>query len=205
MNQQKPKGVFCLEGYWYGDHRDRTSVSPILELVHRYRGVKYLHHKCCTVEEFEYSIKRWKTKSFHSQYPILYLGFHGVSNHILIGKSKLTLPELSEILGDSCEKTVIHFGSCSTLDIDRRHIKRFMAETKTIAIMGYKEDVDWLESTAFELKIMAALQRHPFDSKGIEKIYEELHTENRKAINELGYKMIINDKFWFPRHRKTTK
>jgi len=63
------KGVFCIEGFWYGDHRDTTSVYPVLQLVRRYQNMPFLHHKCYTYEEFCFSIQRWKQRGFHKKYP----------------------------------------------------------------------------------------------------------------------------------------
>ncbi len=40
------KGTFCLETFWYGDHRDKTSVFPVLDLVNRYEKMPFVHHKC---------------------------------------------------------------------------------------------------------------------------------------------------------------
>jgi hypothetical protein len=28
-------GIFCLEGFWYGDHRDRTTVYSVLDLMNK--------------------------------------------------------------------------------------------------------------------------------------------------------------------------
>ena len=69
------KGIFCLEGFWYGDHRDKISVAPIIDLLHRYDNLPSLYQRCGTKEEFIYSLKRWKTKSFHKKYPLLYHAF----------------------------------------------------------------------------------------------------------------------------------
>jgi len=82
-------GIFCLEGFWYGDHRDKTTVYPVLELINRIKGIPWLHHRCGTIEEFEFSLKRWKTKVFHSKYKILYLAFHGEKGLIKIGKKSV--------------------------------------------------------------------------------------------------------------------
>ena len=101
----KPKGVFCLEGFWYGDHRDLISVTPVLELVGKHSNMPFIHHRCNTRAEFEYSINRWKTKSFCGKYPILYLGFHGEPGFIKVGKEKVTLIDLGNIIGNTCPRS----------------------------------------------------------------------------------------------------
>ena len=168
------KGVFCLEGFWYGDHRDTTSVCPVLDLVHRYQNMPFIHHRCATREEFVFSINRWKTRSFHRKYPLLYLAFHGDPGRILIGTEAVSLDELAELLGDHCRNVVIYFGSCATLKLDRRKLQSFMQRTRTLAVLGYKQAVDWLPSASFEIRLLSFLLVHPFDSVGIRRIYEEV-------------------------------
>lgn len=37
-------GIFCIEGFWYGDHRDKITVYPVLELINRIEGMPFIHH-----------------------------------------------------------------------------------------------------------------------------------------------------------------
>jgi len=114
------KGIFCIEGFWYGDHRDSTTVYPVLDLIKRFGKTPFVHHRCATIEEFEFSIKRWCTKSFHRNYPLLYLAFHGEPENICIGsKQKVNLNRLAELLEGKCDRVVIYFGSCSTVKTDK--------------------------------------------------------------------------------------
>lgn len=196
------KGIFCIEGFWYGDHRDKTSVLPILELAHRINDLPYIHHKCGTLEEFTYSINRWKTKTFHKKYPILYLAFHGDKGLVNIGKTSITLDELGEILGTKCEGVVIYFGSCETMNIDRRHLQRFLENTKTLAILGFKQEVNWMRSASFDIQMLSYFLENKFDSKGIEKIYTDIHQNCKHLIKELSFSMEINERVWFPRKYK---
>ncbi|MDQ3192216.1 MAG: hypothetical protein M3Q58_11550 [Bacteroidota bacterium] len=199
------KGVFCLEGFWYGDHRDSTSVWPVLDLVHRYQNMPFIHHRCATKEEFIYSLKRWKTKSFHKNYPILYLAFHGEPGKIIIGKDEVSLEELSDLLEDKCSNVVIYFGSCSTLKLDNRKLQGFLEKTNTVALFGYKEDIDWLTSSAFEIRLLSFLLEFPFDSIGIQKIDEAIIKNCSDLVKELDFRIVHNQRIWFPRKRKTKR
>lgn len=195
------KGVFCLEGFWFGDHRDRISVVPILEMASRYLNMPYIYHRCGTVEEFTYSLERWKTKSFHKKYPILNLAFHGKKGQILIGKNSVTMDELADILETKCEGVVIYFGSCDTMNVTKRKLQSFMEKTKTLAVLGYKKEVDWLKSAAFEIQLLGYFLEHPFDTQGIKKILTEIHTHSKYYISELDFRMEINEKVIFRRKR----
>ena len=198
----KNRGVFCLEGHWYGDHRDTTSVYPILDLVHRFHKMPFIHHKCSTIEEFEFSIKRWKTKSFHNKYPILYLAFHGDRGKLLIGKDNISLYELANLLQGKCRGVVIYFGSCATLDIHGRIINNFLKRTGAIAALGYTKDVEWLISSAFDVLLMNELQMELLDSIGIRKIYATIIKEYKSLCQRIDFRMVINKHDKFVRKRK---
>ncbi|GAA4339067.1 DUF6642 family protein [Flaviaesturariibacter amylovorans] len=199
------KGVFCLEGFWYGDHRDKTSVAPLLELLHRYSDMPFIHHRCATLDEFRYSLSRWKTKAFQRRYPILYISFHGEPGMVLIGDTRIDLPELGELLGNKCERTVIHFGCCSTLNYDKRLLQNFMERTRCLAVLGYKEDVEWLPSSAFEILLLDNLSRFPFDSKGMKDFGTEIFDMYGAHARRLDFRFVANEREHFPRRRKQVR
>ena len=195
------KGVFCLEGFWFGDHRDKITVYPILDLAHTYYNMPFLHHRCGTREEFEYSISRWKTKAFHKKYPLLYLAFHGRNGKVFVGKDEISLEELEEMLGDKCEGVVIYFGSCETLHVDRRRLMRFLKNTKALAVLGFRQEVDWLVSASFDILLLYYLQQHPYDSQGIEKINKDILLNCKSQVKRLDFRLVSNETWHFPRRR----
>jgi hypothetical protein len=199
---KKRKGTFCLEGHWYGDHRDKTSVYPVLDLVHRFNNMPFIHHRCATFGEFKYSINRWKTKSFHSRYPLLYLGFHGLPGLFKIRNETVTLESLAEMLEDKCRGVIIYFGSCATLDIHESRIQSFLKRTGAIAAIGYKQDIGWMFSSAFEILLMEQLQSEPFDTKGVHKIKETITKEYKSLCRKIEFRMVINKYERFRRKRK---
>ena len=200
--RNKPKGVFCLEGFWYGDHRDLISVIPVLELVHKHSRMPFIHHRCNTKAEFEYSIQRWKTKSFCTKYPILYLGFHGEPGFIKIGDDRVTFSDLGKLLGDSCSRSVIYFGSCSTLSLNKRTVQNFLYQSEVLAVMGYKKEVDWLPSASFEILLLDMLQNNPFDSQGIKVFSKDIQTKYKRQVKNLNFRIEINERKHFVRSRQ---
>ncbi|MBX2907234.1 MAG: hypothetical protein KF744_14410 [Taibaiella sp.] len=197
------KGIFCLEGLWSSSVKDRSTIQPILELMDK-RGIcDHIHHSCATKEELVYFLNRFKSKSVQNKFPILYFGFHGEKECIcLAGKVKFSLSELGETLKDSAKGKVLYFASCDTLDIDERKIKNLLEKTGAIAAIGYKVKIDWMQSTAFDLLVLDALQSDRFDWRGIQKIKEYISTEYGKLGNKLKFRMVINDRIHFPRKRK---
>ena len=146
--KHQKKGVFCLEGPWWGV-KDRTSIEPVLRLLetHTDYRVPYLHFDVGTREEFDFYLKKWAGASFRETHPILYLAFHGDEGEISVGEGRstsLTLDDLAERLEGRCKGRVIHFGSCGTAAAHGRELKKFLARTEALAVCGYREEVDWL-------------------------------------------------------------
>ncbi len=199
----RKKGIYCLEGLW--DHRNirnKSTVLPILDLLEKKGYCNYMHHDCATRPEIEFYLNKWKSKTINDKYPILYLAFHGEKGCILLTpKDKFTLHELAEFLGEKCSGKIIYFGSCSTLNIDTRIIKNFLVKTGALAAIGYKSEVDWIQSTACDLLVFEALQHDNLDSKGIQYIHNKIINDYGNLHNILDLRVVINDRQYFPRKK----
>lgn len=108
------------------------------------------------------NLDKWKQNQFDS-HPILFLAFHGLQGKIRIGDQRKTenqidLNTLGEHLRGACKDRIIHFGSCDTLSLHGRQLTRFVKTTGALAVCGYRETVDWNQSAAFELLVLAAMQ-----------------------------------------------
>ena len=198
------KGIYCLESMWSPSVRDKLTVKPILEMMENADVCEHLYHRCATQAELEFMLTKWKSKSIQNKYPILYFAFHGEPGLLtLTEKNKIiSLDELGEILAEQCHAKVFFFASCETLNIDERHIQRFLNKTGALAAIGYKMKVDWMLATAFELLVLNALQNDKFDSKGIENVKHTIEKDYGKIDTLLKFRMIINNKIHFPRSRK---
>ena len=168
--KNETKGVFCLENDWWGV-KDKTTVEPLLHLLQTlgtYR-VPYVHRDIGTRAEFDFYLKKWCGRSFAS-HPILYLAFHGSRGCLTVGQGRgkqLKLIELAGKLEGRCSGRVIHFGSCSTLDANGNTLNAFLRRTDALAVFGFRRDVDWLDSAAFDLLVLGYLQSVPFTVAGM--------------------------------------
>lgn len=156
------RGIYCIETVWE-DANDRSSVRVLLELLESYCGAPFSHHDAATTNEFHYYLNEWLRQG-DERYPILYLAFHGSKEgkiwfKTLDGKSDLVNYEvIYDRLENQCQNTVVHFAACSTLrDMDTR---KFLRRTAASAVSGYKEDVYWIQSAAFDLLYLEELQYH---------------------------------------------
>ena len=59
-------GIFCLEGFWYGDHRDRTTVYPVLDMMNKieelHQRMDTFHNQLLEVEDIVLQLNACKTQ-----------------------------------------------------------------------------------------------------------------------------------------------
>ena len=108
----------------------------------------------------------------------------------MFGRASLSLDELADMIEGVCSRAIIIFGSCSTLDVDARHLKRFLKATDALALCGYRMDVDWMKASAFELLLMSALQNNEFSGRGIDAIERRIAREFGSLARSLKFRMI---------------
>ena len=186
------KGIFCLEGDWWGV-KDRTSVEPTLRLLETTRPYKvpYFHHDVGTHDEFHFYLQKWTGRQF-DDYPILYLAFHGKPGGIEVGEGRnntLKLDHLAEQLEGACRGRVIHFGACRTLDINGHELNSFLRRTGACAVCGFRTDVHWLLSAAFDLLVLGYLQNVSFTKAGMGKLQRQLKQDAPGLRKTLEFRM----------------
>jgi hypothetical protein len=181
------KNVFCLEGEWEKDLRDKSSVSAALEFLKANCGIEYIHKNCGTIDNMKYYLSQWKHRQY-KDYSICYLAFHGHPEQIEVGDGNLNLVELAEILNGSCRNKIIHFGSCNTLDTDQRSISKFLETTKALCVCGFKTDIDFVESSVFDMLLLQKFQSY----KDVSAVERDLNKNYRKLIKKLDFRIHYN-------------
>src|SRR5574344_99413 len=189
------KGIFCLEGNWENDLKKKSSILPLLGFLKQNVGIEYIYRDCATKAELEFYLNKFKQAGYKN-YPILYLAFHGASEMILLSDGEYPLDNIAMILEGKCKNKIILIGSCSVMDTHGRRLNTFLEKTNALAVMGYKNDVDWLRSSALEMMVLSTIQENVLNGngiKGIEKKCNELakifkHTNKDKNIQ---FKMFI--------------
>jgi len=195
MNKRKAKGIFCLEGDWEPDLRNRVTVDPLFQLLEHsnYPKIPYIRRDVGTVQEFEYYLKKWTLKRY-IDYPILYFGFHGEPGLLQVGSSRKPITNLDWIedkLAGKCNKCIIHFVSCGTLDIHGKRLNKFLRITQALAVCGYKEDADWMLSAAFEVILLSELQKNSLTRPGMKAVKQRVVGKARGLANDLAFRMIV--------------
>ncbi len=148
-------GIFCLEGDWDPNLRNRTSVRPMLELLERMGTSQFIHRDCGTPGELAFYLSKWPQRRY-ANYRLGYLAFHGYQGHLDVGDG-VSVRGLGEQLRGKLAGRVVHLGSCSVMDADPSEMRAFLETTKAKAISGYAKDVDWTSSAAFDLLLFGEL------------------------------------------------
>jgi hypothetical protein len=197
MPRLSAKGIFCLEGDWDQDLRSKRSIQPVLELLAKSNSplIPSIRRDIGTKAELEHYLAKWPLQRYAS-FNILYLAFHGEPGKLYVGDrgNTVDLDWLEERLKDSCRGCLIHFGSCGTMDAHGKRLQRFMNRTGALALCGYKTDVDWMLSSAFELMLMSTLQKNAFTRAGLKAAQKRITKEAAGLVRELDFRFIISNR-----------
>ncbi|MCQ3805666.1 MAG: hypothetical protein OXB92_01520 [Acidimicrobiaceae bacterium] len=155
-------GIFALEGDPELDLTRRYSMRPVLQFLKDLNAIDFIFRDIGTPEELQHYLTRW-TLAKHHKYNIGYISFHGTPGAISFPDSRkpaVTLEMLGEWLEGRLEGRLIHFCACSVMRLGDARLQRFVKQTRTTAVMGYRTDIDWAESMAFDSLLFNALTRY---------------------------------------------
>ena len=191
------KGVFCLETDQWFQQKDISSIEPALELVERCLGTRYEHRDVATEAEFQFFLDRYFRKGYDN-FPILYLGFHGWCAEggddafLEIGDgTQVPLERIEEWIDGRCGGRLVYFGACGVMATHGNRLNRFVRNTGAVAIAGYREEVDWLESAAFDTLALGRLQDAAFTKGSIGKFDRELAATAGGLYERLGFRLVL--------------
>jgi hypothetical protein len=182
------KNIFCLEGLWEQDLTKKSTILPILELLYLNDSVEYIYKDCATTEETEFFLLKWTLEKY-AYFPILFLAFHGQEGIIKMSKTEYPVDKLSDVLEGKCKNAIIFFASCKTLRMDKRKLKKILVKTEALAICGYRNDVDWMKSAAFELLVLNEMQQNSLTVQGMKAIRRRIVRQFPNLVK--GFEFIL--------------
>lgn len=175
-------GILCLEGEWDSDLRARASVEPILHLLERLGRITSIHRDVSTIAEVEHVVRTWAQHKYDA-YPVLYIAAHGSRNTVSWStRQTSSLDELAEMLRPVPGSFYVYFGSCQTL-ADDQAVRRFAAVSGARAVVGYRRDIDWIESAAFDVVLLSELAEHSGYGKGLFSRLMRNHGQTAKRLH----------------------
>lgn len=194
------KGIFCLEGDWWNDLKHSTSTESALRLLKEFppRYTPYIYRDVGTRAEFNYYVRKWLQVA-HTNYPILYLAFHGTPGTIQFGDLRnqeniVSLDELGQALSGHCRGRIVYFSSCDTMGENGNRLRGFLRKTQALAVCGYRCSVDWLNSVAFDLLFLGQAQLNAFTTAGMHAIEQRILENAGGLSKKIGFRMVINDR-----------
>ncbi|MGH7393059.1 MAG: DUF6642 family protein [Candidatus Rokuibacteriota bacterium] len=178
------KNIACVESLWDGNIESRLSVVPLLELASRVDDVRFSYLTCNTEEELKYNLDKLKRKR---GYGILYLSCHGRPGELVLDQQGIEIEKLAHYMADGFANWVVHFGSCATINIPQARISRFIASTRVSMVVGYKRDVDWIDSAAIDLVLFDRLQEY----RHMHRFWETFKRRYRDLIGVTGLRAFL--------------
>lgn len=178
-------GILCLEGDWDDGLFRRRSLLPVLHLIKSQWDIPFIHRTASTRDEFRTVILEW-LKAKYSNFPILYLGFHGEPGALEIGQELIPIVDLAEFAGKG-KNRIVHFGACRTLDAPRQILNHFLKMTRFVAICGFRSEVDWLHSCALEILILDELSSRRISARSVSVFDKNIHAMAGSLIRKLDF------------------
>lgn len=175
------KNIVCLESLWNDDVEARLSMHPVLDVIAKSYGVKVTYLSCNTHEEFEFNLKMIRRRRNAG---VLYLAFHGASDCIsLPDGNTLSFDKLAELMGQRFKNWVVHFGSCSTCNVDGNRLREFRQQTGVAAVTGYTENIDWIDAAALDMIVLRWLQEY----KDMSAMRRRIEKDYTGLVERLGF------------------
>ncbi len=179
------KDIFCLEGDWDSDLTQKCGIKSILDFVSTNLSIDVIHRSCATQDNLNYYLTEFMQPNY-KEYKIIYFAFHGKPGILQVGDTFVSIEDISNFCKNKLRGKIIYFGSCLTLNINKKRIDKFLKETNALAVIGYKTEVDFMDSSMLDIAILKSLQKH----KDMRKVEYDIKSKHPKLIKELKFRMV---------------
>ncbi|WP_157621713.1 DUF6642 family protein [Serinicoccus hydrothermalis] len=165
------------------------TVKPVLQALEHTGQVRTTHQSINRPEDIFDSFRRWGQNQ-HAGFTVGYLALHGTPGSVYVGRRKVGLVDLGEQLraaGTKLPGRTLHLGSCAVLE-DEDAVTTFRRAVGLKAITGFTEDVDWLESLAFELLLLDVLTYY----RRVDAVERYIENNHKEFAKRLGFTLLRN-------------
>lgn len=181
------RGVFCVESNWKPEKLWREfTVKPAFEML-RNDGYPVIHREFATPHDLKHYLGVWRLKR-HARFPILYIATHGDPGVVAATHEQVSLDDITDELAGKCRGCIIVFGTCSTLGVSKARLKRFLKETRALMICGYRDYIDWIPPTAFDLVVVYELLNTSFKKDMLMRTAK--HLTNLARPFRMGFRVV---------------
>lgn len=182
------KTIFILESSWdYENPVENSSVVPFVTEFGRQRSVNIYYQFFTDTKSFCHWINEFdKTKKPNA---LLYIAAHGKKGSLSGLTSSINRKTILYELKKLRNIKYVHFGSC--LFGNKSNLLRLVKISKHLQwVAGYNEEIDWLNSTLFDLLLWNRLVLREDNDKGklTHTIVSDLAEKHSGGLtNELGF------------------
>ncbi len=156
-------------------------MQPVLDVIAKSYAVKVTYLSCNTLGEFGFNLNLVRRRRMPG---VLYLAFHGASDCIsLPDENAISLDELADLMDQRFRNWVVHFGSCSTCNVDEDRLKEFRGQTGIAAVTGYTENIDWIDAAAMDMIVLRWLQEY----KDMSAMHRRIEKDYPGLVKRLGF------------------
>jgi hypothetical protein len=146
-----------MEGEWSSSVKDVRSVNPVLSALSDMGQARHVRRHVNDPDDLVLQLKKWGQRQ-HDSFNIGYVALHGSPGMVYFGRKSLDLLSIGgELSRTAMSKKILHFGSCSVLDMKPKERRELRSELGVKALTGFTTDVEWAESLAFELLLFDVL------------------------------------------------
>lgn len=149
------KKIFVLESSWdESEPLKNSSVMPFISEFAKQREIKAYHQVFTDTKSFEHWVKAFNKESNGDA--LLYIASHGNYGSLEALNSKIQRTTVIDRISKAKNIPYVHFGSCHFGN--RITLNLLMKRSKHLKwAAGYMEEVDWMESTLFDLFIWSRI------------------------------------------------
>jgi hypothetical protein len=196
-----PRKIVCLETNW-GDHNVRLfqhrSVRPFLEVL----GAQFdpplaiAHRFVDSLAQLSFYTARpdgllWRDPEGFDA-PVFYLSFHGAPGALRSAAEQIGAGALCAAFEGWGRQysNLIYFGACSVFAgrTGKAFARRFLEASGTRAVIGYRTDVDWVESMVTDMLFMRRFFSDTDPWTNLRAIHDSVRADFAPA-RRLGYEM----------------
>lgn len=181
------KSILVLEAPWNNDSLESSSVWPMIREFAAVRDIKAFHQTFFDKASFEHWIKAYDEMAIAGP-KLLYVACHG-GNGQLGGLSKnLNRSSIQTAVQAASSISFVHFGTC--LFGSEKNLKKLLEAAPHLRwVAGYDKEVDWIDSTLFDILLWGRIESRDEDSyrKKTHTLTSELIGQVQGLADQLGF------------------
>lgn len=199
MSAKRLAGVLALEQYWRSPLHPGFSIAPALEMIEVGNGVcpPYLYRRFTHREELSRLLGEWIRVG--SRYRVLHVAGHGAAGVVCTGDhrrttDRVTLDWLVDQLDGRAVGRWIHVGSCSAMQLSRPQLMSLVVRSGALGISGYRHDVEFTLSAAWEMLWFTELAITPATRRGASKAVAWVRSSAKGVFADLGVVAMVAER-----------